>query len=113
MAFYYYYFPAGEYEAIILNDDSLFDGVLQISSNFVEWANDTIPINSLTYPEVDGSQYITLEFGPDEYYSSLKEAQWIGINVTEPGQYRLNTTIWTTDNSGASATFYRWRYYCK
>jgi hypothetical protein len=104
MNFYYYYFPAGEYEAIIKNTFIQYDGVLQISSNFVEWANDTIPVNSLAYPEVDASQYITLEFGPDEYYSSLKEAQWIGINITEPGQYRLNTTIWTTDNSGASAT---------
>ncbi len=104
MDFYYYYFPVGEYEAIIKNTDYQCDGVLQISSNFVEWANDTIPVNSLTYPEVDASQYITLEFGPDEYYSSLKEAQWIGINITEPGQYILNTTIWATDNSGASAT---------
>ena len=104
MDFYYFYFPVGEYKAIIKNTHMEYDGVLQISSNFVDWANDTIQVNSLTYPEVDGSQYITLEFGPDDYYSSLKEAQWIGINITEPGQYRLNTTIWTTDNSGASAT---------
>ncbi len=50
MNFYYYYFPAGEYEAIIKNGNSLYDSVLQISSEYVSYANSTIPINSLSNP---------------------------------------------------------------
>ncbi len=97
MYFYYYYFPAGGYEAIIKNDDIEYDGVLQISSEYVEFANTTIPMNILSYPDIYPSNLTTIEFTPDVYYSSLKQAQWFGINITETGQLFFNTTILASD----------------
>jgi len=96
--FYYYYFPAGAYEAIIKNDDIRYDGVLQINSEYVEFINDTIPINSVSYPNFKPTNFITLDFTPDDLYPSIKNAQWIGFEVTEPGQFFLNTTILASDN---------------
>ena len=95
--FYYYYLPNGTYYAFIANNDVRYDGIVQISSKLVTWENNPIPINYLTYPETNPSQFITLEFGPDEYYSRLKEGIGIGINITEPGQYRLNITMNLSD----------------
>ena len=100
MAFYYYYLPKGEYEFIVANTFPEYDGVLQLSLEFIEYNNATIPINPLTYPNHNPSTFTTIDFTPDEYYTSLKEAQWFEINITESGQYRLNTSIWTSDNLG-------------
>ena len=97
-SFYYYYMPAGTYKAIIKNTDETNDGLFQISSNFVENANGTIPINDLTYPTRYPSQDVKLSFNPDDYYDSLKQAIAINFEVTEPGQYRLNTTFLASDN---------------
>ncbi|NVM34494.1 MAG: hypothetical protein HWN81_02790 [Candidatus Lokiarchaeota archaeon] len=99
--FYYYYMPAGTYKALIQNSDETKEGVFEISSKFVNWINDTIPINSLTYPDTDPTQFLTLDFEPDEYYNSLKQGIGVGINITEPGQYRLNVTILASDNLAA------------
>ncbi len=104
MEFYYYYFPAGEYEAIIKNDVILYDSVLQISSDYVDFANTTIPMNILSYPDIYPSTFRTIEFTPDDYYSSLKQAQWFGINITETGQLFFNTTILASDNSAQIPT---------
>ncbi len=98
--FYYYYLPKGEYEFTIWNTQPKYDGVLQLSSKFVKFSTAKIPVNPLTYPNHNPSTSAAIEFTPDEYYTSLKEAQWVEINITEPGQYRLNTTMWTSDNLG-------------
>jgi len=98
MNFYYYYFPAGEYEAIIRNGNPLYDSVLQISSEYVDSANATIPITVLSYPSIDATSSLTAQFEPDEFYSSLKSGQWFDINVAETGQYRLNWSILASDN---------------
>jgi hypothetical protein len=98
MNFYYYYFPAGEYEAIILNDDPLYDGVLQISSEYVYYANATIPITSLSYPLTNPTSALTGQFQPDAFYSSLKQGQVFDINIAETGQYRFNWSIFASDN---------------
>ena len=98
MDFFYYYFPAGEYEAIILNDDSLYDSVLQISSEYVYYANTTIPITSLSYPLIDPTSSLTAQFQPDVFYSSLKQGQVFDINIAETGQYRFNWSIFASDN---------------
>ncbi len=97
MDFFYYYLPNGTYQAILKNEFVDYDGVLQISSKIVTWENSPIPINSLTYPEINPTQFSTLKFEPDGYNSSLKEGIGIGINITEPGQYRLNITMNLSD----------------
>jgi len=102
--FHYYYMPAGRYEVLIKNTDVRYDGVIQISSEYITHNNNTIPINNLVYPDTNPSTFQSITFTPDDYYTSLKDAQWIEINITEPGQYRLNTTIWAADNPGAAAT---------
>lgn len=98
MDFYYYYFPAGEYEAIIKNTDILYDSVLQISSEYVYYANSTVPITSLSYPLTNPTSSLTAQFQPDAFYSSLKQGQWFDINIAETGQYRLNWSIFASDN---------------
>ncbi|MBA7507063.1 hypothetical protein ES706_05779 [subsurface metagenome] len=98
--FYYYYLPKGDYEFIIWNTEPKYDGVLQLSSKFVKYSTAKIPINPLTYPNHNPSISAAIEFTPDEYYTNLKEAQWVEINITEPGQYRLNTTIRASENLG-------------
>lgn len=104
MTFHYYYLPAGSYEALIYNTDIKYDGVIQISSEYITHNNNTIPINNLVYPDTNPSTFQSITFTPDDYYTSLKDAQWIEINITEPGQYQLNTTIWLADNPSATAT---------
>jgi len=98
MIFYYYYFPAGEYEAIIKNGNPLYDSVLQISSEYVSYANASIPITSLSYPLTDATSSLTAQFEPDGFYSSLKQGQWFDINVAETGQYKFNWSIYASDN---------------
>ncbi len=95
--FYYYYFPAGTYTSVIQNENISYDGVFQISSKYVDFSNETIPISSLSYPDTDPSQFLTLEFDPDEYYNGIYDAQYAYINITQPGQYILNTTIYASD----------------
>ena len=99
--FYYYYMPAGTYEAIIYNDEEDKDGILQISSKYVNWTDDYIPVNTLSYPELYPSQFASVEFEPDEDYPSLKQAKVLNFEITEPGQYHLNTTILASENLGA------------
>ena len=98
MDFYYYYFPAGDYEAIIKNGNPLYDGVLQISSEYISYANSTIPITSLSYPLTNPTSSLTAQFEPDAFYSSLKQGQWFDINIAETGQYRFNWSIFASDN---------------
>lgn len=95
--FYYYYMPNGTYKAVIKNADETNDGVLVISSKFVEFSNNSIPINYLNYPDKNPSQSLTLEFEQDESYNELYEAKYVYLDITEPGQYILNTTIDGTD----------------
>ncbi|MHA2006206.1 MAG: hypothetical protein ACXACO_04025 [Promethearchaeota archaeon] len=102
--FYYYYMPAGRYKAVIENTNTQADGLIQFNSKYVEWESNTIPINSLTYPDVNPSQFVTLEFDPDEYYPSLKQGMGIGFNITSLGQYRLNITVLASDHIAAIPT---------
>lgn len=104
MDFFYYYLPNGTYQAILKNEFVNYDSVLQISSKLIALENSPIPINYLTYPETNPTQFITLEFGPDDFNSSLKEGISIGINITSPGQYRLNITMLASDNLAAIPT---------
>jgi len=95
--FHYYYLPTGTYKGIIKNSNEADDGIFKISSNYVYFANTTIPINSLTYPSINPSEFLTLEFEPNDYYNGIYDAQYVYINITEPGQYLLNTTIYALD----------------
>ncbi|KKK63803.1 hypothetical protein LCGC14_2990610, partial [marine sediment metagenome] len=98
MVFYYYYFPKGDYEAIIKNADITSNSIFQIDSKFIGLYDDNIPINSLNHLNPNPTQFLTLDFEQDDYYDELYEATYVYLNITEPGQYLLNTTI---DSSGA------------
>jgi len=104
MNFYYYFFPAGEYKAIIKNNNPLYDSVLQISSEYVSNGNTSIPVTSLSYPLTDAASSVTAQFEPDVFYSSLKQGQWLDINVAETGQYRFNWSILASDNTAQVPT---------
>jgi len=97
--FHYYYMPNGTYKAIIKNFDESHEGIFEISSKYVDFANTTIPINSLTYPSINPSEFLTLEFVQDELYNELYEAKYVYINITEPGQYILSAMINATEYS--------------
>lgn len=102
--YYYYYLPAGEYRALVKNVDITNDGVLQLSSRVIEYLNGTIPINSLSYPNKYASSFTQVTFNSTEKHDSLKGAQWLTLNITETGQYRLNTTIKAAQNPGCAST---------
>ncbi|MFX1373901.1 MAG: hypothetical protein ACFFCE_18795 [Promethearchaeota archaeon] len=102
--FCYYYMPAGNYKGMIKNFNTTVDGVCKISSKFIDLHNETIPMNSYTYPDRYPSQFVNIEFEPDDYCSDLHKAQYININITEPGQYFINATIYASENAGAALT---------
>ena len=93
MIFYYYYFPKGDYEAIIKNADITSNSIFQIDSKFVSIYNNTIPINSLSHLNLNPSQFLSFALNQDDYYDELYDARYVYINITAPGQYILNTTI--------------------
>ncbi|NVM19096.1 MAG: hypothetical protein HWN80_15380 [Candidatus Lokiarchaeota archaeon] len=103
--FYYHYMPAGTYRAIIKNTVTDEDGIFQITSEVYDWADESIPVNNLTYPYLYPSQLVTLEFEADDYFPSIKDPIGIDIHLPEIGQFRLNTTIWATDNNETAMSF--------
>ena len=102
--FYWHYMPKGTYKAIIKNTDSLEEGIFQISSKVYEWSDETVPINDLTYPTTSPTEFVTIEFQPDSEFGSLKDPVGINIEIPDIGQFRLNTTMWLSNNTGAMAT---------
>jgi hypothetical protein len=100
-SFYYYYMPAGNYRAYMGNTNFEGNGILQMSSKIIGFINDTIPINNLGYNNKDPTNFKTINFEPDDYYKTLKKASWIGINITDPGQYKINVTLFASENSDA------------
>lgn len=101
MTYLYYYLPNGTYRALVKNDNIEYDGVLQLTSKYIPYKNGTIPINDLSYPDKFASTFSTETFNPSEAHYSLKNAEWLTLNITEPGQYRLNTTLYAAENPGA------------
>lgn len=104
-AFDYYYLPAGNYELIIKNNPASdnADGYFQISSDWVEWANQTVPINTMPSDKFDRPQTVAktlnkigLTFESTDEYPTLKKAQWVDINITSTGMYMLNTTAYAS-----------------
>ncbi|MBY8983973.1 MAG: hypothetical protein KGD65_02795 [Candidatus Lokiarchaeota archaeon] len=102
--FFWHYMPAGTYKAIIENTNPLANGIFQISSQVYEWSEDPIPVNTLSYPMTYPSEFLTIEFQPDEDFYSLKNPIGVPIEIPDIGQFRLNTTMWATDNNGTAAT---------
>jgi len=101
--FYWHYMPAGTYKAVIKNGNPLANGLFQISSQVYDWSEETIPVNTLTYPTTYPSDFVTIEFQPDSEFGSLKNPVGIDIEIPDIGQFRLNTTMWLSDNT-ANAT---------
>jgi len=108
--FYWHYMPAGTYKATIRNTDTSKEGIFQISSKVFEWSDDAIPVNSLTYPMQNPQNFVTVEFEPDDEFYSLKNPVGIDIDITDIGQFRLNTTMWATDNSDTATIFPSYLY---
>jgi len=99
--FDYYYFPNGTYKALARNKNVEQEGVIRITSMYAEFVNRTFAINSLTYPDISATEFLNLEFDPVENHNILYESKYVYINITEPGQYLLNTSISASDNLGA------------
>ncbi len=105
--FYYYFLPNGTYMAFIANNDVRYDGIIQISSKIIDFSGLTIPQNSLTYDNPSPSQVLTVEFEPDDFYDELYEAKYVDFEITEPGQYILNTIFNASDYIDLSSELYQ------
>jgi hypothetical protein len=97
--FYWHYMPRGTYKAVIRNTNPLANGLFQISSQVYECSGQTIPVNNLKYPRTSPSNFDTIEFQPDDTFSSLKNPVGVDIEIPEIGQFRLNTTMWASENA--------------
>ena len=102
MDFLYYYLPEGEYQTFVQNQNIGSEGLIQLTSRYIEYKNGTVPINDLSYPNKYASSFETVTFNPNEANYTLKDAQWLTLNITEPGQYRFNTTLIAAQNPGCS-----------
>ncbi len=102
--FYWHYLPAGTYKAVIKNTNPLANGLFQISSKVFSWSEETIPVTSLTYPSINPTEFASIEFQSDSEFGSLKDPVGINIEIPDIGQFRLNTTIWLSNNTGANST---------
>ena len=96
--------PAGTYKAVIENTNPLANGLFQISSQVYGWSEETIPVNSLTYPMTYPTDLASIDFQPDSEFGSLKDPVGINIAIPDIGQFRLNTTMWLSKNTGPNAT---------
>lgn len=101
----WHYMPAGTYIGVIRNTNPFANGLFKVSSQVYEWSDDAIPINTLTYPQTAPTEFVTVEFGPDSEFGSLKDPVGIDIEIPELGQFRLNTSMWLSDNPGLNTSF--------
>jgi hypothetical protein len=101
---YWYYMPKGTYRGVIENANPLANGLFQISSQVYPCSMETIPVNSLTYPMTYPTDFASVDFQSDSEFGSLKDPVGINIEIPDIGQFRLNTTMWLSKNTGPSAT---------
>jgi len=92
--------PAGTYKGVIKNTNPLANGIFQISSKVYPLSDESIPVNTLAYPKRAPTEFIPIEFQPDTEFSSLKNPIGLNIEIPDMGQFRLNTTMWATNNTG-------------
>ena len=102
--FYWHYMPAGTYIGVIKNTNPLANGIFQISSQVYPCSDQSIPVNTLTYPTTNPTENVTIEFEPDSVFGGLKDPVGINIEIPDIGQFRLNTTMLLSDNPGAMAS---------
>ncbi len=103
--FFWHYMPAGTYKAVIKNTVPLANGLFKISSQVYDWSEETIPVNTLTYPTTFPSEFVTIEFQPDSEFGGLKDPVGINIEIPDIGQFRLNTTFLASDNPETATGF--------
>ena len=108
--FFWHYMPAGTYKAVIKNTNPVANGLFQISSQVYDWSEETIPVNTLTYPTTYPTEFVTIEFEQDSEFLSLKNPVGIDIEIPDIGQFRLNTTFWAADNPGTATGFPSYLY---
>jgi hypothetical protein len=100
----YYYLPKGDYEFLVRNTVPTQDGVLMLTTSYVEWDNNTITPQTLAFdtylhqPMVNPTAFTPLVFKADDYESGLKKAKWVYVNITKPGQYYVNATVYRVHN---------------
>ncbi|MFX1463342.1 MAG: hypothetical protein ACFFBF_09865, partial [Promethearchaeota archaeon] len=102
--FYWHYMPAGTYKAFIINMNPSANGLFKISSQVYDLSEDSIPINTMTYPSDYPSEFATINLQPDSEFGGLKDPIGLNIEIPDIGQFRLNTTMLLANNSGATAT---------
>jgi hypothetical protein len=103
----YYYLPKGDYEFLVRNSlaSQNQDGVIVITTSFVDYDNASIPVQTLAYDTYyhrdmeSPTAFAQLIFKADDYEQSLKKAKWVEVNITKPGQYYVNATIWKSYNT--------------
>lgn len=97
--YYYYYMPRGSYHLILVNQKDNYDGTFGITSKLISLSSQKIPVNDLYYPNNNPSDFSSINFEPSEYNKGLKEAKVLEIDIDQPGQYRLNTTMLVENNT--------------
>ncbi|MFX1469609.1 MAG: hypothetical protein ACFFB8_13205, partial [Promethearchaeota archaeon] len=108
--FYWYYMPAGTYKAFIINMNPSANGLFQISSQVYVLSEESIPINTMTYPSIYPSEFLAIEFEQDPEHVSLKNPIGVEIEIPDIGQFRLNTTISAVDNNETATGFPSYLY---
>ncbi len=101
----WHYMPAGTYIGVIKNTNPFANGLFKVSSQVYECSDESIPVNELVYPQKSPTEFLTVEFGPDSVFGSLKDPVGIDIEIPDIGQFRLNTSIWLSDNPGLNTSF--------
>ncbi len=98
----WHYMPAGTYIGVIKNTNPFANGLFRVSTQVYPLSDESIPVNTLTYPKKSPTEFVTIEFQPDAEFASLKNPVGVDIVIPDYGQCRLNTTMWVTDNDGAA-----------
>jgi len=101
----WHYMPAGTYIGVIKNTNPFANGLIQVSSQVYDWSDESIPVNTMMYPTTYPTESVTVEFGPDSEFGSLKNPIGIDIEIPDIGQFRLNTSMWLSDNTGLTTSF--------
>jgi hypothetical protein len=110
-SYMYYFLPAGDYECLIRNSDITDDSTFMITTTYVEYDNYTIYPQALGYnvpkhkDTTNPTAFYKYLFEADDYEQSLKKAKWVYVNITKPGEYYINVSVWEVDNPHTLAPY--------
>ncbi|MFX1567710.1 MAG: hypothetical protein ACFFCV_05000 [Promethearchaeota archaeon] len=101
----WHYMPAGTYIGVIKNTNPFANGLFKVSSQVYECSDESVPVNDLIYPQTSPTDFVTVDFEPDSVFGGLKDPVGLDIEIPDIGQFRLNTSIWLSDNPGLNTSF--------